>query len=130
MQIIKFGLVGVLGTSAHYLMLILGVSLLQLSAVLASSIGFILGAVINHHFNRRFTFDSDKSYGETLLHFMLSASGLFLLNMLLMTVLVSWLQIQYLIAQVVTTGVVFLVGFVINKYLVFQRKKSLNHESN
>ena len=120
-QIVKFGMVGVLGTLAHYIVLIAGVDGLGQSALLSSSLGFVLGAFINHHFNRRFTFTSEKTYGETLVQFMVSASGLFVLNIALMFLMVNVLAIQYLFAQVITTGAVFLTGFIINKFLVFKR---------
>jgi len=120
-QIVKFGMVGVLGTLAHYALLILGVDGLGQSVLLSSSLGFILGAFINHHFNRRYTFTSEKTYLQTLIQFMVSASGLFLLNLVLMYVLSDLLSLQYLIAQVITTGIVFLAGFIINKFLIFKR---------
>lgn len=120
-QIVKFGLVGVLGTLAHYAVLIIGVDGFKQSVLLSSSLGFILGAFINHHFNRRFTFSSEKTYLQTLTQFMISASGLFALNLVLMFVLSDLLSLQYLIAQVITTGVVFLAGFIINKFLIFKR---------
>ena len=120
MQLIKFGLVGLLGTFVHYLTLISAVSLFSISATLSSSVGFILGAFVNHHFNRRFTFDADKSYMTTLVHFMMSAGFLFFVNLVFMYVFVEKVAIHYLIAQVVTTGIVFVSGFMINKYLLFK----------
>lgn len=120
-QIGKFGLVGVLGTLSHYVVLIIGVDGFKQSVILSSSLGFILGAFINHHFNRRFTFSSEKAYLQTLAQFMISASGLFFLNLVLMFMLTDLLSLQYLIAQVFTTGIVFIFGFIINKFLIFKR---------
>ena len=119
-QITKFGLVGLLGTFVHYAFLIVGVDVFKQSVLLCSSIGFVLGAMVNHHFNRRFTFDSEKTYMQTFIQFMVSASGLFVLNLLFMFLLVEWAKIQYFIAQIITTGIVFLSGFIINKFIVFK----------
>lgn len=120
MQIIKFGLVGLMGTVIHYLTLILGVNFMALSVLVSSSFGFILGAFVNHHFNRQFTFSAEKPYSKTLFHFMIVATMLFFLNLLSMYILIEEVYLQYLIAQVITSGLVFVIGFVINKLLVFK----------
>ena len=120
-QIIKFGLVGVLGTFAHYVVLIIGVDYLKQGILISSSLGFIIGAFINHHFNRQFTFSSEKTYIVTLVQFMISASGLFALNLLVMYLLTDKLSFQYLVAQIITTGIVFFSGFIVNKLFIFKR---------
>lgn len=121
MEIIKFALVGLLGTFAQYLTLIIGVDIFFTSAIIASSIGFIIGAFINHHFNRKFTFKTEKTYAHTLAKFMTSAAFLFVVNFIVMFLLTRIFNIQYLISQIVATGAVFVMGFLINKFVVFKR---------
>lgn len=118
-QLLKFGVVGLVGTAAHYLLLVVLVAI-GASALLASSAGMVAGALVNHHLNRHFTFASDKRYRETLCQFSLVASVLFAINLLIMYVLVNWLGWHYLVAQLMATGAVFIAGFVLNKYLVFK----------
>lgn len=119
-QILRFGAVGLLGTLAHYAILIVGVDVFGHSILISSSLGFLIGALINHHFNRSFTFSSEKTYSQTLIQFLISATSLFLLNLVLMHIFTSILTVQYLIAQFITTGAVFLAGFIISKLLIFK----------
>jgi len=119
MQLIKFALVGVLGTTTQYLTLLVGVMVFGYSSVTSSSVGFVFGAFVNHHFNRKFTFTSTDSYGKTLFGFMLSASFLFVVNFFCMYILTEIFSVHFLAAQVVSTAIVFFSGYTINKYIVF-----------
>lgn len=119
-QLLVFGMVGSTGTAVQYFILWLGVYLFTNEvATAASSIGFVAGAFLNHHLNRLFTFKTDKKYLHTLIKFMTSAAWLFLINLVLMYVLCVYVGMHYLLAQIITTAVVFFSNFVISKFLVF-----------
>ncbi len=122
MQIIKYGLVGVIGTGAHYLILFLGVEYVGVTVLIATSLGFIVGGFINHHFNKKYTFSSDRSYSETLLKSLVVATLMFVVNLGLMMFLVEYAAVFYLFSQVITTLIVFILGFILNKYTVFLAK--------
>ncbi len=108
-----------IGTAAHYLLLISLVELLGANEVAASTAGATLGAVVNYVLNRRFTFASGKSHGEALTKFLIIAALGLALNSLLMFMLVELLGLYYLIAQVLTTGLVLLWNFAGNRFWTF-----------
>lgn len=113
-RFIRFTGVGVIGTAAHYSVLILLVQLTAIDPVVASSLGALLGALVNYHLNYHYTFQSSKRHREALTKFMVVAVMAFFLNALLMYAFATVLQWHYLLAQVLTTGLVFLWTFLAN----------------
>lgn len=113
-RFIRFSGVGVIGTAAHYALLILLVQLFAVDPVVASSLGALLGALVNYHLNYHYTFQSSKRHREALTKFMVVAVMAFLMNALLMYFFATFLQWYYLLAQVLTTGLVFLWTFIAN----------------
>ena len=120
---LRFSSVGAIGTTAHYLLLILLVEIFASDAVLASSAGALLGASINYALNYRFTFRSNKDHMETLPKFALVVLMGFAINAAVVYVIVS-LSISYLVAQVVATGVVLVWGFFANYLWTFVQPRS------
>ena len=118
-QFIHFTGVGAIGTAAHYLTLITLVTLLDMRAVLASSAGALVGAFVNYYLNYYFTFKSTRSHREALSRFLVVAAVGFLINGLCMALFTEQLQIHYLLAQVITTGIVLIWTFTGNRLWTF-----------
>ena len=97
-QFLRFAGVGVIGTSAHYAVLVLLVQVLDANAVLASSVGAITGAIVNYFLNYRYTFNSSKNHKETLWKFFTIAAAGFVLNGIMMVLLTEMLTLFYLLA--------------------------------
>ena len=124
LELFKFALVGLAGTAIQYITLWLGVTFYgEAMATTASSIGFTLGAFVNHHLNRIYTFNTNKSYLITLVQFLFSAVWLFFLNLILMFVLTNYTDLHYLFCQLIATAAVFFTNFLISKFLVFKTIK-------
>ena len=102
----RFLVVGAISTSVHYGVLIAAVELLKWTAVIGSGCGFSIGAVVSYLLNRTHTFRSDAPHGTAVLRFVgVLAVGLGL-NLMLMHVFTVRLGWPYLIAQMLTTGLV------------------------
>ena len=121
-QFIHFAAVGLVGTSAQYLTLIGLVSAFSMNAVFASSLGYILGALVNYQLNFRFTFNSNKKHSDTLPKFLSVAAVGFLLNGLLIAAFIGQLSFHYLVSQVLSTGIVLLWNYGANKIWTFREK--------
>ena len=120
-QLFAYGALGLVGTAGHYFILFLLVNLAALPVVLSSSCGFVVGAIVNHELNRRFLFHgTQRSYGGSAVRFFIVAGAGFLVNLSVIYVLAAVFSVYYLLAQVVATGLVFLVTFLINKLWTFQ----------
>lgn len=128
-QFLRFGMVGVLAAFGHYGTLILLVELAGAGAVVGALSGYLVGGGIAYVLNRRWTFDSDVRHHTALVRFVVVTAIGFLLTGLCMSVLdplMAGLPIplvpqgqRYLLAQLVTTGIVMVWSFWANKLWTF-----------
>ncbi|OYY94857.1 MAG: hypothetical protein B7Y41_04685 [Hydrogenophilales bacterium 28-61-23] len=119
LQFMQFAGVGVIGTAAHYLLLVMLVEIFGAGVVAASTAGAALGAVVNYFLNRRYTFRSEKRHVEALTKFMLIASIGLVLNSSFMILLVEILSVYYLLSQMLSTGLVLIWNFTGNRFWTF-----------
>ena len=122
LQFLLFGAVGAVGTAGHYTTLVLLVEILHWDPAVSSFIGAVVGAVINYILNYRYTFKSCQPHHIAASKFMLIAALGAGINTLLMFLFVHRLQVYYLLAQVITTGIVLLWNFLLNKMWTFAEK--------
>jgi putative flippase GtrA len=115
----KFAGVGAIGTVGHYVTLFVLVDVTGLDAVIASSAGFLVGAIINYALNYTFTFRSQQSHISTAPKFFAIALGGFFLNGAAMSLFVNRIGLYYLFAQVITTGLILIWTFLANHYWTF-----------
>lgn len=118
-QLTSFVGVGLLATACHYSVLIALVQLAKMAPVPATLVGFCVGGCVSYILNRRHTFSSDRPHDEAAWRFAIVAVFAFGLTFLFMRVMVErWLW-NYLIAQVLTTGLVMIWTFTANKAWTF-----------
>lgn len=118
-QFILFAGIGGIGTIGHYISLIFLVQCFQISPVVATTTGFIVGAIINYMLNYRITFNSKKRHREALARFLLVALTGAIMNSLLMIVGMELFDIHYMIIQVIATGIVLVFNFLMNRSWTF-----------
>jgi putative flippase GtrA len=119
-QFFLFSGVGILGTAAHYTTLIVLVQVVKVNAVLASCTGFIVGAMVNYSLNYRYTFRSNKKHSEAAMKFFAIALVGLISNALIMGFAVEILKVHYILAQIVTTGIVLFWNFTGNRIWTFR----------
>lgn len=119
-QFILFTAIGGVGTGGQYVTLIALVESGLLKPLPASIAGFIVGAIINYFLNYRFTFQSSKSHREAMTKFFIVALIGALINTALMYAGIDLLQLYYLLAQVIATGIVLVWNFTANKLWTFR----------
>lgn len=123
-QFVTFAGVGAIGTAGHYLTLIILVELLGGDPVYSSGAGFVVGALINYVLNYRYTFNSKKRHTEALTKFLLVAVVGAAVNGMVMYMGVEILRINYLLVQIVATGMVLIQNFIFNKYWTFSHSRA------
>jgi len=111
-QLATYGLVGGLATAAHYILMAFLLSR-GLTPLAASTSGAILGAFVAYAANRKFTFQAHHTTTRMVRFLLVAALGLFLNGLFLVTIQ-NWLISSIIGAQLLTTGLVFLVTFFIN----------------
>lgn len=119
-QFFTFAGVGVIGTMAHYSILLAMVEWGGLTSVTGSAIGFVAGALVNYSLNYKYTFRSSASHGVALPKFMTVAVVGFCLNALFMMTGTRWLPLHYLIVQMLATGTILFWGFAANSLWTFK----------
>ena len=123
-QFIIYAGIGAIGTIGHYATLILLVQAIHTNPVIATTIGFIVGALINYVLNYRITFNSNKRHRETLTKFFSVATLGAIINAAIMSAGITMFDIHYLLIQVVATCIVLVLNFIANKYWTFADNQS------
>lgn len=117
---VRFAMMGGIGTAAQYLTLVALVHAAGIDAVLASSIGAIVGAIVNYLLNQHVTFRGQRSWKETGPRYVVVVAIGFVLNAAVMALLVHGLALNYLASQIIATGVTFVVNFLISHFWAFR----------
>lgn len=118
-SLLRFILVGGGTTSCQYVALTLLVELLHIKADVASCVGYGLGAVVSYVVNRFWTFKSDLSHAQSLPRFAVMIGIGLLLSFAVMYALVDSVGLHYLLAQILTTGIVMLSNYLLAASWVF-----------
>jgi putative flippase GtrA len=119
-QFVKFGLIGVLNTATHGIVLSLLVEGLAVSAVTGNLFAFMVANVVSYNLNCRITFKVSLSFYGYLKFFLSSLLSLAL------TLVISWvaerLGFHYLQGFIAIIIIVPLFSFLIMKAYVFHSK--------
>lgn len=118
-QFTQFIGVGCMSAIGHYGLMIILVQAFAVGEVKASAAGAVLGALINYALNYRFTFRSNKRHRESLAKFAVVATIGLGWNTLFMWIGVVQLGINYVVSQLITTGLVMIWSFAANRYWTF-----------
>ncbi len=118
-QFMLYAGVGAIGTIGHYTTLIVLVEFWAWDPVIASCLGFVVGALINYVLNYKFTFQSEKRHREALTKFMLVAIAGAAINGAIMYVGVENTRFNYMLVQIFATIVVVLWNYIVNKLWTF-----------
>lgn len=127
-RFLRFAVVGAVGTGAHYALLLALVEGAGVAPVAGSVAGFLLGALVNYTLNRTLVFASDRAHVEALPRFLAVAGTGLCWNALLMYGLVDLFGLHYLLAQILTTGLLLGWHYVGNALWTF-RKKGVQRET-
>ena len=121
LQFLRYSVVGACATASQYAVLIFLVELFHMQAVLASSIGSVIGSIVSYYMNHRFTFKSEKRHRDALWQFYSIAAVGTALNALFMYIGTHTLHWHYMNAQIITTGLVLLWNFTGNQQWTFKQ---------
>jgi putative flippase GtrA len=119
-QFVAFFGVGIVAAIVHYGLLYLLVEAFFYHPVSASLAGYVAGGVVSYVLNRIFTYEARRGHLEAAWRFAIVAGFGFLLTWLLMELFHSRLGWHYLLAQLVTTGIVLVWSFLAHKYWSFR----------
>jgi putative flippase GtrA len=119
-QFFSFAAVGAVGTLAHYSTLIALVQVSHINPVVASGVGFTIGALVNYALNYRLTFRSTKLHRDSMPKFFLVALSGLVFNTMIMELVTVILKQHYLVGQVLATATVLFWNFTVNRFWTFR----------
>lgn len=120
LQFLIFAGVGVIGTAGHYAVLIVLVQYAGARPLLASTAGYVVGAIINYILNYHLTFASKQKHMPTIAKFMTVALIGLLVNAAIMAVTVDLYRLHYLVSQILATALVLVWNFAANHRWTFR----------
>ena len=122
-QLIKFGIVGVIAAVIDFGVLTLLKEVLHIDVLIASAISFSVSVIANYILSMIFVFKSaeDNKVKEFVVFVVLSIGGL-LLNQFIMWIGTEFISMYYLLVKVCATIFVSIYNFVTRK--IFLEKKS------
>jgi len=118
---LRFLLSGGIATLLHWATL-WGLVTLQFDALWASGIGALVGAVANYFLQYFFTFKSKRAHQQAMLAYVPTVMVSWVLNLAVFYGLYTYALPNPMLAQVVTTGLVMVVNFLLYKKVVFRAK--------
>jgi putative flippase GtrA len=122
-QFSMFVVVGVAAAVVHYGMLIALVEAWGVRPVPATLAGYVAGGIVSYVLNRRHTYRSARPHEEAGWRFAVVAGVGFVLTSIFMYLLHDLAGLHYLLAQVLTTGVVLVWSFAAHRFWTFGEGK-------
>ena len=118
-RFLGYAAAGVVATATHYAVMVALVTWANSPEVVASCVGFLAGACVKYPLNYWAVFASEQQHRVAVPRFVLSLAVGFVLNALLLAVLLRVLDVHYMVSQVLTTGVVLFVNYLLARHWVF-----------
>lgn len=125
-SLIKYGLVGLLGTALHFGLLVALVELAGARPVLASAAGFVVVLLVSYELNRRWTFNR-AAPGARLHTFAKYAATSLMglgLNTAIMYAAVDVLALPYTVGQAGVTLVIPVFNYIMNRTWTFAERET------
>ncbi len=117
-RFVMYGGAGAVGTAAHFMVLF--ATLRLVGPVAASTLGAIVGCIINYFLAHQYVFASTTSCARSLPRFASVAIFGIAINAMIINAFVGVLPIA--LSQVVASGTVLLLGYTLNKRWTFDER--------
>lgn len=120
-EVIKFATVGLFCTVLNLILLWLLVDVSRINLFYAVCVCFLVINSLGHYLHKRFTYERpDRRLKDTLPKYYFVMALSLGLNLTLMFLLVETLELNYIAASVVTTGVLFVANYLSHRDWTFR----------
>lgn len=119
-KFVGYALAGFAATGAHYVTMIAIVWRYEGHEVIASCVGFLVGACVKYPLNYWWIFRSRQRHRVALPRFAAGLAIGFALNAIILAALLQTLDVHYMVSQVLTTGIVMLANYAIARLWIFR----------
>ena len=118
-HVIRYAVVGILGTFTHFSLLYIFVEKLYQDPVLSSIAAFPVVVWLSYVLNKNWTFESDKAHMIALPKYLIVCLVSLMNNFLLMHLLVNVFEVWYMAAQACSIAIIPVINFILKKYWAF-----------
>ena len=115
----RFLIVGALSTLCTLTILYIAVEHFQSNVVLASTIGWFFGAILNYMLSYKYTFRSNTKHQLAIPRFAIVIASGIAINACLMMFFFSTLSLNYFLAQLIAVSLTVLTSFSLNLFWTF-----------
>jgi putative flippase GtrA len=119
----RFLVVGGVATAVQYAILVVLVEVVGVTATVASTVGFVASAALNYRVNYTYTFSSSVPHSIAVPRFLATACIGLILNSTVMFLLAEILSVQYIVSQIVATGIALGWNFFVHQAWSFNATK-------
>lgn len=120
-QFIKYVVSGGLSALICLIILWIGVEFLSLPKTLSSIISFCIASILNYSIQHRFVFMKTGGHSIFFKRYVLVTSIMQAINMAMFWGLVTHTNIQYILAQTIVIGFIFICNYIINSTYTFMK---------
>lgn len=120
-QFIKYSLSGSIAVLFRLIILWVGVEYLLLGEILSAFIGAICSVCINYLIQHKFVFRKSGSHLRFFSRFIFVVTLMQSLNLFLFWLLLTYTNIQYILAQTMAIGIIFVINYIINSRFTFKQ---------
>ena len=121
----RFGLVGMVSTTVHILVVWLLLVSTVFSPIVANTIAFLTAFGVSFVGNYRWTFGSPGNVGRAIKRFLLISVSAFLMNTLLLAILLRGEWFSPIVAAIFSAAVVPFITFVTSRFWGFQSREEV-----
>tara|TARA_R110002096_G_scaffold265439_7_gene458952 strand:+ start:433 stop:858 length:426 start_codon:yes stop_codon:yes gene_type:complete len=118
-ELFRYGMAGGSAFLVWIGVLIVLVEWFGVNEIVASAAGFIAATPINYALQKRYVFKSAENIGSRFFVYCVVTVIALGLNTLLFWMMINFTNIHYTLAQIITTGVIVLVNYYVNRTYTF-----------
>ena len=122
-QFIRYLISGVSALALHMAILAFLVELFAIDETVASGTGFFFAVLLNYTIQHRWVFAADGNHLNHFQKYLLVTLLTFSVNIVFFWVAVNIVGVWYPLAQLLTTGFIFLLNFIVNRNFTFKNLK-------
>jgi putative flippase GtrA len=126
LHFMTYAAIGATGTAVQYVILFIAVTSGGAAPATASSVGAVLGALVNYWLNCRITFRTSRDHTVQLPKFAATAFAGIVVTWIVMSTLTRHEHIHFMIAQCIATAASLLLTYVVNSCWTFRARRQTN----
>jgi putative flippase GtrA len=118
---VGYAIIGTIATFVDFAFLYSFVEFFKLWYIYSAIFSFLIAAFVNFYLNRKFNFkNKNRRFFLQFLIFLIFAIIGAVLNIFILYIFTEFFKMWYISSKVISTGFVFIINYIFNKYITFR----------